>query len=71
MKVESAVVDMATGKTPANAVGEAEGRVLQALAGFFGVLLTEGLLLAGAVSAAVMGNNISLLSRGTADHALD
>ncbi|WIA08275.1 hypothetical protein OEZ85_007718 [Tetradesmus obliquus] len=48
VKVESAVVDMATGKTPANAVGEAEGRVLQALAGFFGVLLTEGLLLAGA-----------------------
>jgi hypothetical protein len=50
VKVESAVVDMATGKTPTNPIGEAEGRVLQALAGFFGILLVEGLLLSGAVS---------------------
>jgi hypothetical protein len=56
VKVESAVVDMATGKTPANPVGEAEGRVLQALAGFFGILLVEGLLLAGAVSVAGVGS---------------
>jgi hypothetical protein len=54
VKVESAVVDMATGKTPTNPVGEAEGRVLQAHAGFFGILLVEGLLLSGAVSATVV-----------------
>eukprot|EP00775_Hariotina_reticulata_P011690 gene11690-11834_t len=47
VKVESAVVDMATGKTPANAAGEAETKVIQVLLGFFGILLTEGLVLAG------------------------
>eukprot|EP00879_Flechtneria_rotunda_P025974 GHRR01027641.1.p1 GENE.GHRR01027641.1~~GHRR01027641.1.p1 ORF type:complete len:201 (+),score=87.21 GHRR01027641.1:180-782(+) len=47
VKVESAVVDMATGKTPANAVGEAETKVIQVLFGFFGILLVEGLVLAG------------------------
>lgn len=50
VKVESAVVDMATGKTPTNAVGEAESRVVQLLAAFFSLLLVEGLLLAGSVS---------------------
>jgi hypothetical protein len=52
VKVESAVVDMATGKAPANAVGEAETKVIQMLLGFFGILLTEGLVLAGSVSLA-------------------
>lgn len=50
VKVESAVVDMATGKTPTNTIGAAETRVVQVLFGFFGILLTEGLLLAGSVS---------------------
>jgi hypothetical protein len=63
VKVESAVVDMATGKTPTNPVGEAEGRVLQALAGFFGILLVEGLLLSGAVSASVVLQRLSCLQR--------
>lgn len=52
VKVESAVVDMATGKAPANAAGEAETKVIQVLLGFFGILLTEGLVLAGSVSTA-------------------
>eukprot|EP00878_Enallax_costatus_P012945 GHUV01013518.1.p1 GENE.GHUV01013518.1~~GHUV01013518.1.p1 ORF type:complete len:181 (+),score=78.64 GHUV01013518.1:749-1291(+) len=47
VKVESAVVDMATGKAPANPAGEAETQVIQVLLGFFGILLTEGLVLAG------------------------
>lgn len=51
VKVESAVVDMATGKAAGNAAGEAETRVVQVLFGFFGILLTEGLVLAGSVSA--------------------
>jgi hypothetical protein len=50
VKVQSAVVDMATGKTPASTAGEAETRVVQVLGSFFFVLLTEGLLLAGSVS---------------------
>jgi hypothetical protein len=50
VKVQSAVVDMATGKTPASTAGEAETRVVQVLGIFFFVLLTEGLLLAGSVS---------------------
>jgi hypothetical protein len=50
VKVESAVVDMATGKTPASAAGAAETRVVQVLGIFFFVLLTEGLVLAGSVS---------------------
>lgn len=50
VKVESAAVDMVTGKTPASAVGEAETRVVQVLGFFFFVLLTEGLVLAGSVS---------------------
>lgn len=50
MKVESAAVDMATGKAPASPVGAAETRVVQALGIFFFVLLTEGLVLAGSVS---------------------
>jgi hypothetical protein len=53
VKVESAVVDMATGKAPTPAVGVAEARVLQALASFFALLLVEGLLLAGSVRCAV------------------
>jgi len=54
VKVESAVVDMATGKTPADAAGEAETKVIQMLLGFFGILLTEGLVLAGSVSVAAI-----------------
>jgi hypothetical protein len=50
VKVESAAVDMVTGKAPASPVGAAETRVVQALGIFFFVLLTEGLVLAGSVS---------------------
>ncbi len=55
MKVQSAAVDMATGKTPASPVGEAETRVVQVLGIFFFVLLAEGLVLAGSVSVRAKG----------------
>lgn len=47
VKVQSAAVDMVTGKTPASPVGEVETLVVQVLGIFFFVLLTEGLVLAG------------------------
>jgi hypothetical protein len=50
VKVQSAAVDMVTGKTPASPVGEVETLVVQVLGIFFFVLLTEGLVLAGSVS---------------------
>lgn len=62
MKVQSAAVDMATGKAPTTPVGEAETRVVQALGIFFFVLLTEGLVLAGSVRGLINSNNSSRLS---------
>lgn len=56
VKVQSAAVDMATGKAPANPVGVAETRVLQALGIFFSLLLVEGLLLAASVSEIMAGH---------------
>lgn len=50
VKVQSAAVDMVTGKTPASPVGEVETLVVQVLGIFFFLLLTEGLVLAGSVS---------------------
>jgi len=64
VKVESAVVDMATGKAPANAVGEAETKVIQMLLGFFGILLTEGLVLAGSVSVAADWRRCYIVGHG-------
>lgn len=52
VKVQSAAVDMVTGKAPASPVGEVETLVVQVLGIFFFVLLTEGLVLAGSVSVA-------------------
>ena len=49
MKVQSAAVDMATGKAPTSPVGEAETRVVQVLGIFFFILLAEGLVLAASV----------------------
>jgi hypothetical protein len=49
VKVESAAVAQATGAAPQTQLGEVETAVVQALAGFFGILLVEGLVLAGSV----------------------
>jgi len=54
VKVESATVAQATGQTPQTEIGEFETNVVQALMGFFGILLVEGLVLAGSVSAVCM-----------------
>ncbi|GBF88312.1 low PSII accumulateion protein, chloroplastic [Raphidocelis subcapitata] len=48
VQVESATVAQATGAAPQTEIGEFETAVVQALAGFFGILLVEGLVLAGA-----------------------
>jgi len=47
VQVQSAVVDQATGKAPTTPIGQAETLYLQVLGGYFVVLLTEGLVLAG------------------------